>query len=155
MTSWTEDYQRHRPCGFGIHTVCRDKRFYSQPKVYHGEDSAEKFLDVIQREAKLIRQYLSTKIEMETLSRRQTRHYYSARNCHICGNLFTRTTDKNFWRVRDHDHLTGKFRGAAHSICNLQYNVDPDRVKIPCVIHNLKNYDAHLLLSALKLRFGK
>ena len=38
----------------------------------------------------------------------------------------------------------GKFRRAAHSTCNLQYRINPDRVKIPVIIHNLKNYDSHL-----------
>ena len=48
----------------------------------------------------------------------------------------------------------GEFRGAAHSTCNLQYRIDPDRVKIPVIIHNLKNYDSHLILSAVKPRHG-
>ena len=31
--------------------------------------------------------------------------------------------DKNYRKVRDHCHFTGKYRGAAHSICNLRFNV--------------------------------
>ena len=38
----------------------------------------------------------------------------------ICKRKFT--TDKNYLKVRDHDHYTGKYRGAAHSICNLNYS---------------------------------
>ena len=36
-------------------------------------------------------------------------------------------------------HLTGKFRGAAHSICNLHYKVPQD---IPVKIHNGSKYDS-------------
>ena len=44
----------------------------------------------------------------------------------------------NYQKVRDHDHYTGKFRGAAHSICNLRYKVQRE---IPVVIHNGSKYD--------------
>ena len=57
-------------------------------------------------------------------------------------------------RCRDHDHLTGKYRGPAHGRCNLQYRIDPNKVKIPCIIHNLRGYDAHLILSAVKPHHG-
>ncbi len=54
-------------------------------------------------------------------------------------------------KVRDHDHLTGKFRGAAHNFCNLRYR---KQFKIPVLFHNLKNYDSHLIVKAME-RFPK
>ena len=47
-------------------------------------------------------------------------------------------------KVIDHDHITGKYRGAAHSSCNLKLRIDPDKIKIPVFFHNLRGYDAHL-----------
>lgn len=49
-------------------------------------------------------------------------------------------------KVRDHDHLTAKFRGVAHSYCNLNYK-NPNFV--PVFIHNLAGYDAHLFIKEL------
>lgn len=51
--------------------------------------------------------------------------------------------------------VLGEFRGPAHNICNLQYRVNSEKIKIPCIIHNLKNYDAHLIMSAVKPRHGE
>ena len=50
---------------------------------------------------------------------------------------------KNHKKVRDHDHYTGKFRGAAHSICNLRYSTQID---VPVIFHNGSNYDFNLLI---------
>lgn len=47
------------------------------------------------------------------------------------------------WKVRDHCHITGKYRGAAHNTCNLTFKV-PDF--IPVIFHNLRGYDAHFIL---------
>ena len=102
---WTEKYQTHIPCSFGMYTVCTDKRFYSKPKIYFGEDSAEKFIDCIQREAKMIHKFLENKIPMEKLSSQQWQQFKSALKCHICQKDFK----ENEKRVRDHDHLTGNF----------------------------------------------
>jgi hypothetical protein len=49
--------------------------------------------------------------------------------------------------VRDHCHLTGLYRGAAHSHCNLQCQ-SPDFY--PVIIHNLSGFDAHLFIKELK-----
>ena len=40
---------------------------------------------------------------------------------------------KKHRKVRDHDHYTGKYRGAAHSICNLRYS---NQKVIPVLFHN-------------------
>ena len=46
-------------------------------------------------------------------------------------------------RVRNHDHITGEFRGAAHTNCNLQYRtLNVDNVMVPIAFHNLKNLES-------------
>ena len=77
---------------------------------------------------------------------------YSSTNvvCHICKQPFIHEETK----CRDHDHLTGRFRGASHQACNLNYRINPDKIQIPCFFHNLKNYDAHILISEAKPHHG-
>ena len=49
--------------------------------------------------------------------------YDAATTCHICdgaeGEFRLEGNNDSFTKVRDHCHLTGKFRGAAHSKCYL------------------------------------
>ena len=55
-----------------------------------------------------------------------------------------------YHKVRDHCHYTGKFRGAAHNICNLRYNTPK---KIPIVFHNGSTYDYHFVIKKLAEEF--
>ena len=57
----------------------------------------------------------------------------------MCGGGFKDNKDK----VRDHDHRTGKFRGAAHNKCNINYF---NNRFLPVVFHNLRGYDSHLII---------
>ena len=59
--------------------------------------------------------------------------------CSICNKQFTKVNEK----VRDHDHRTGKFRGAAHQACNINYFSNR---YLPVVFHNLRGYDSHLII---------
>ena len=52
--------------------------------------------------------------------------------------------------VRDHCHITGKYRGSAHNCCNLQLRIDPEKLKIPVIFHNLKGYDSHFIIKKLE-----
>ena len=48
--------------------------------------------------------------------------------------------------VRDHCHVTGKYRGAAHWFCNINLKISK---KVPVIFHNLKGYDCHLIFKEL------
>ena len=66
--------------------------------------------------------------------------YDNSTLCHICNEELGND------RVRDHCHLSGTFRGAAHEICNLKYKV-PKFLTV--VFHNLSGYDSHQFIKTL------
>ena len=57
---------------------------------------------------------------------------------------------KNFEcdKVRDHYHLTGKYRGPAHSFCNKKVTQKQSNFT-PFVFHNFSNYVCHFLIKNL------
>ena len=66
--------------------------------------------------------------------------YNNSNICWICKEELS--TDK----VRDHCHVSGKFRGAAHNKCNISLRIPK---KIPIIFHNLQGYDGHIILKEL------
>ena len=92
---------------------------------------------------------------MIPLTDSENKFYEEQEVCHICQKEFC--YDKNekkkfkiYQKVRDHCHYTGKFRGAAHSICNLNYKVPQE---IPVKIHNGSKYDYHFIIRELAEEF--
>ena len=53
-------------------------------------------------------------------------------------------------KVRDHCHYAGKYRGAAHSKCDLRYRIPKE---IPVVFHNGSTYDYHFIIKQLAKEF--
>ena len=100
---------------------------------------------------------------MIPLSEEENKSYEEQEVCHICKKKFYLDENdenendanekdekfKKYWKVKDHCHWTGKFRGAAHSECNLKYNVPKN---IPIVIHNA-GYDTHFMINQLAEEF--
>ena len=65
---------------------------------------------------------------MIPLTDKENKYYEEQEKCQTCQKEVC--CDKNkkikfklYQKVRDHCHYAGKFRGAAHSICNLNYKV--------------------------------
>ena len=50
--------------------------------------------------------------------------------------------------VRDHCHLTGKYRGPAHSKCNINVTQHQSNI-VPFIFHSFGNYDCHLFFKKL------
>ena len=73
----------------------------------------------------------------------------TASRCHVCDGLLKGDS------VKDHCHITGKYRGAAHSACNLKLRLSPKTTTIPVVFHNLRGYDSHLLMQAISKVEGR
>ena len=62
--------------------------------------------------------------------------YNNSPICWICKQELN--TDK----VKDHCHVTGKFRGAAHNKYNINLRLQR---KLPIIFHNLQGYDGHII----------
>ena len=69
--------------------------------------------------------------------------------CYICKKEFDISYKKHH-KARNHCHYTGKYRGAAHNICNLRYKVPKE---IPIVFHNCSTYDYHFISKELVKEF--
>ena len=60
----------------------------------------------------------------------------------ICSKLIEDSDNK----VRDHCHISRKYRGAGHWSCNINLKITK---KVPVIFHNLKGYDSHLIFKEL------
>ena len=175
--SFTTKTQEHEGCSYGFIAVRSDGKIRG-PFLYRGKDAAEMFLrglQIVEMDIKeeLIELQKKDKLKMTPEDERifqesdtcwicEKRGFisrneicncvepqfkqpkYEKETCTICGKFSPKYT-----KVRDHCHITGQFRGAAHSKCNLQLKIDPDKVKIPVFFHNLRGYDSHLIMQAI------
>ena len=69
--------------------------------------------------------------------------FQQSNSCCIWGKLI----DNDDKKVRDHCHVTGKFRGAAHWSCNINFQLTK---KIPVIFHNLRGCNIHLIYFEIK-----
>lgn len=138
-TASTVTRQRHVPAAFAYHITCTLDESQNRFVSYRGTDCVAKFVDSIYHDARKINSSLKKCVPM-IFNEDDARDFESAVTCHICDNFLAGD------RVRDHCHLTGKYRGAAHSYCNIQYKL-PNF--IPVFFHNLSGYDCHLFIKEL------
>ena len=79
----------------------------------------EKFCKDLKEHAMRIVNY--EKKEVIPLTDEENEFYEEQKVCNICKKGFSIDNDKKYYKVRDYCQYTGKYRGAAHSICNLRY----------------------------------
>ena len=149
--SYTSTYQSHKACSYGYKLVCRYDNSYSKPvEIYRGEDCIEKFIMKMLSEVKdCIKIVIEHFQKPLVMTDKNETHFQNSTICHICERKFNEEKDKDKpskQKVRDHCHITGKYRGAAHSNCNLKWSISAENLKIPVIFHNLKGYDCHFIM---------
>ena len=145
--SYTEAYQKHIDCSYAYMVVCRYDDEYTKPvRIYRGEKAVYKFMEAMLDEVKYckntMKKFFNKPLKM---TKKNEDDFQKAKVCHICDKAYT----DDDTRVRDHCHITGNYRGSSHQECNLKLRVDPDKINILVIFHNLRGYDSHFIMQEI------
>ena len=141
--SYTKKYQEHIPSSFAYKIVYVDNRFSKRIVVYRGEDAAYKFIKAILNEYKYCKKVMNKLFNKNLIMGEKEENLFQQSNsCWICKTLIGNDKEK----VRDHCHISGKFRGAAHWNSNINFQLIK---KFLVIFHNLRGYDSHLIFNEL------
>ena len=146
--SSTTKINKHESSGYSIFTHCSFDESKTKFNYYRKDDCMKKF-------SKDLRDYVTKIINYEkkkmiSLTTEEKIYHNKQKICYICKREFNNNDKKNY-KVRDHCHYTGKYRGAAHNICNLRYKVPKE---IPIVFYNGSTYDYHFIIKELVKEFN-
>ena len=146
--SSTTEINKHTPSSYSLFTHCSFDKTKNKLDYYRGDDCMKKFWKDLREHATKIINY--EKKDMIPLTKKEEENHNNQKVCHICKKEFD-TNDKKNYKVRDHCHYTGKYRSAAHNMCNLRYKVPKE---IPIVFHNGSTYDYHFKIKELVKEFN-
>ena len=143
QSSYTKKYQEHKPISFSYYIKCFDDNVFKPVlRSYTGEDAMQKFVKWLEKDVIEIANIPAKKM---IFGEKEKERFNEETKCWICkGEL-------NDDKVRDHCHFTGRYRGAAHNKCNLNYKKP---YFTPVVFHNLSGYDSHLFIKNLGFNAG-
>ena len=147
--SYTKKYQKHEPVSFVYYIKSFDESVYpSTKRTYIKEnpedpDAVDVFINWLEEDVKIISELGNKKM---IITMEEEEQFKQASNCWICRKKLNLED-----RVRDHCHFTGRYRGAAHNICNLKYS-KPNNISV--FFHNLTGYDSHLFIKKLGVTEG-
>ena len=145
-------YQQHEVISYAYKIISIDPSWDEPIEVYKGVDAIDKFITSLQEKTKkLCDDYIRNPKEQPTLTVEEKSRHESSTHCHICNQIFKDDEKK----IEDHCHILGTYRGAAHNACNLNYSITTKSWKLPVIFHNLKGYDGHFIIKALKKKHGR
>ena len=141
--SYTRKYQDRFPCSSAYKVACIDNKYSKKIVLYRGKDTVNKFIKSILNEYNYCRKVIQKHFSNSLIMTAEENEKFEMTNiCWICNKLIDIGDNK----VRDHCHITGKYRGAARWNCNINLKISK---KVPVIFHNLKGYDSHLVFKEL------
>ena len=143
----TTEINNLTPSGYSLFTHCSFDKTKNKLDYYRGKDCMKKFYKDLREHATKIINY--EKKKMIPLTIKEEKYYNKQKICYVCKKEFD-TSDKKHYKVKDHCHYTGKYRGAAHNICNLRYKILKES---PIVFNNGSTYDYHFIIKELVKEF--
>ena len=112
---------------------------------YFGEDCVEWFVNEMLEIESYMKTYFKNELEINPDTIPEN---YNENNCWLYEKEFKLKDIKENPVVRDHCHLTGRFRGLAHNNCNLNTRKAHTSF-VPIIFHNFSGYDWHLIFEKL------
>ncbi|XP_076667931.1 uncharacterized protein LOC143368758 [Andrena cerasifolii] len=146
MDSKLRAYQHHKVHSIAYYMHCSYDTSLSTYRCRRDADCVSWFVNELENFANFAKPILTNNVPILDLTPEQWATFRDATHCHICEEPFK---DEDV-RVRDHCHLSGRFRGPAHSECNLNYK---NAFYIPIVFHNLSGYDSHFIIEEIATAF--
>ena len=129
---------------FALVTVAEGE-YERDPIIYRGVDAGLVFIDTVLEEAERAIAYFKDNAKPLKMTEQDEKIFEKENICHLCEEEIFDDEDK----VRNHDHVTGKFLGACHNKCNLSYK---QNYKVSVALHNLKGFDQNCILKSIKER---
>ena len=141
--SYTSQYQDPVPCSFAYNLVCVNDKYSKDIVLYRGKNAVYKFIRCIFIEYSYCKDVRKKHFNKKlVMSASQNEEFERSNICWICGKLIDIGENK----VRDHCHVTGKYRGPEHWSCNIKLKVSK---KVVVIFRNLTGYGSHLIFKGL------
>ena len=143
--SSTTKINKRTPSDYSLFTHCSFDATKNKLDYYGGKNCMKNVcLDLREHATKIINY---EKKEVIPLTKEKRKCIVNRKDAIYAKKKFsTDNNNKKYHKVKNHCHYTGKYRGAAHDICNLRYKIPKE---IPAVFHNGCTYDYHFTVKEL------
>ena len=114
---YTNKYQKHVACSYVYKLMCFDDPFSKPFKSYLGKNAVYSFINSMVEEIKYCNDVIKRHFNKElAMTEEDNEDFKNSTKCWISVTEYVNGDVK----VRDHCHVTGKYRGSSHRDCNIK-----------------------------------
>ena len=145
--SYIKAYQTHVDCGYGYKVVCHyDWKLSKVSKIYRGKGAVYKFLENMLKEIeycnRMVKKHFNKNLRMTD---EDMDDFNRSNKCYICNESYV----EGIKPMKDHCRITESYLGSAHDACCSKLRMNPDKIRVLVIFHNLRGYDSHLIMQQI------